>query len=430
MGNESLNLFKQANRYIPSGVNSPVRAFRGVGGTPVFIRKGKGPFIWDEDGKRYLDFCASWGPLIFGHAPKGLLAAIRSGLANGTSFGAVTRKEVELARAIHSLYPSMQKIRLTSSGTEAVMSAVRLARGFTGRNKIVKIDGGYHGHVDSLLVKTGSGGATFGIPDSAGVPDELARLTISISFNDRAALEKVFQTEGPQIAAFILEPVPANMGVVLPEAGYLQNARAVTKKCGALLIFDEVITGFRMSAGGAQKYFGVQPDLTCLGKILGGGLPLAAFGGRADVMDFLAPAGPVYQAGTLSGNPVAVCAALWMTGRFADRRKQSVFKNLHTRVEKFYTGLRDFIAKKKLSCRLNSTRSMFTLFFSSGPVTDYASAKKCDTGRYARFFHYCLERGIYLAPSQFEANFISTEHTDAHLEKTLSVFQRALLAQA
>lgn len=419
---------------IPGGVNSPVRAFGAVGGEPVFVRRGKGPWIWDEKGKKYLDFCASWGPLIFGHAPEGLIREVKKALADGTSFGACTAKEVKLAQKIRDFFPSMEKIRLVSSGTEAVMSAIRLARGFTSRKKVLKIDGGYHGHVDSLLVKAGSGGATFGVPDSAGIPEELSRLTLTIPFNDFEALEKIFRQEGDEIAAFILEPVPANMGVVLPKDGYLEKARAVTQQYGSLLIFDEVITGFRVSPGGAQESYGVKPDLTCLGKILGGGFPLAAFGGRADIMDRLAPEGPVYQAGTLSGNPIAVTAALWMVKNVGARSPRprakgegtSPLRALNHRASEFFAALNNEIRRREWPVRLNSIASMFTLFFTPLPVTDYVSAKQSDTARYARFFHACLKNGIYLAPSQFEANFISTAHTEAFLKKALSVFRKAL----
>jgi glutamate-1-semialdehyde 2,1-aminomutase len=417
------NLYKTAQKYIPSGVNSPVRAFRAVGGDPVFVARGKGPYFWDEGGKRYLDFCCSWGPLLFGHAPAGLIGVLRQAVPKGTSFGAATSGEIKLARAIQGFFPSMEKIRLVSSGTEAVMSAVRLARGFTGRKKILKLDGGYHGHADSLLVKAGSGVATFGIPDSAGVPEELARLTLSIPFNDLPALETVLKKEGLQIAAFILEPVPANMGVVLPEPGYLQQVRKLTRKYGILLIFDEVITGFRVSPGGAQEYYGIRPDLTCFGKILGGGLPLAAFGGRTDIMDYLAPGGPVYQAGTLSGNPVAVAAALWMLGEIrkkspAGKKKSAGIKSLDAVASDFYCRLDEAIRKNRWPVQLNRIGSMFTFFFSTHPVTDYASAKRSDTQRYARFFHACLKAGIYLAPAQFEANFISFAHSGTLLRRT------------
>lgn len=442
----SKNLFTLAQKFIPSGVNSPVRAFCAVGGNPLFIRRGKGPFIWDEQGNRYLDFCASWGPLIFGHAPLGLIQTLRREIANGTSFGAATRKEIELAQKIHSFFPSIEKVRLVSSGTEAVMSAIRLARGFTGRKKILKIDGGYHGHVDSLLVKTGSGGTTFGIPNSAGIPKELARLTISIPFNDFKALASIFKKEGKQIAAFILEPVPANMGVVLPQKGYLELARRLTRRYESLLIFDEVITGFRVARGGAQEFFGIKPDMTCLGKILGGGLPIAAFGGQSEIMNQLAPAGPVYQAGTLSGNPVAVTAALWMLENLSLRALKgrsnlgheiasSAFRPsrndrkgaLNRRSALFFERFHRFIEKNDLPVQLNAIASMFTLFFTPSPVTDYASAKKSDTKRFARFFHFCLKNRLYLAPSQFEANFISTAHTPLHLEEGLSTFKKALL---
>jgi len=418
-------LFHEAEQVIPSGVNSPVRAFKSVGGSPVFMAKGKGPWLWDENGTRYLDFCASWGPMLFGHAPAALITRVARELRNGTSFGTATAKEVELAFKIRHLYPSMEKLRLVSSGTEAVMSAVRLARGATGRKKIIKIDGGYHGHVDSLLVKAGSGLATFGTADSAGVPEELAALTISIPFNDVTALSEAMQHDGGQVAAVILEPVPANMGVVLPEKNYLARIEELVHAHKALLIFDEVITGFRLSAGGLQQVFGMKPDLTCLGKILGGGFPLAAFGGRKDLMDHLAPKGPVYQAGTLSGNPAAVTAALWMLEQMEKKQPHAA---LNKRAGVFFKKLQRQITQRGLPVQLNATGSMFTLFFTSTPVTDYRSAKTSDTQRYARFFHSCLEQGLYLAPSQFEANFISTTHTAAHLEKALEIFLTALEA--
>lgn len=422
--NLNLSLYEEAVQVIPSGVNSPVRAFRAVGGSPIFIRRGKGPFIWDESGKKYLDLCLSWGPLLFGHAPDGLIETVRREIKEGTSFGAATRKEVLLAKAIRSFFPSVEKVRLVSSGTEAVMSAVRLARGFTGRKKILKIDGGYHGHVDSLLVKAGSGGATFGVSDSAGIPEELAKLTLSIPFNDRKALEGILKKQAGQIAAFILEPVPANMGVVLPKPGYLESVRALTKQNGILLIFDEVITGFRLSPGGAQEFFGIRPDLTCLGKILGGGFPLAAFGGRAEIMDCLAPGGSVYQAGTLSGNPIAVSAALWMLSNLRGK----ILQDLNRSALSFYQELQGFMDQKSLPVQLNSIASMLTLFFSSEPVQDYSSAKKSDTKRFAVFFQECLKRGVYLAPSQFEANFLCLAHSRKDLARILQVFRKALAA--
>lgn len=410
-------LFRRAAKVIPGGVNSPVRAFGSVGGTPCFIQKAKGAYLWDETGKKYLDFCASWGPMLLGHTPDGLLTALRKEAARGTSFGAATRKEVELAEKINLFFPSMEKARLVSSGTEAVMSAIRLARGFTGRSKILKIDGGYHGHADSLLVKAGSGLATFGIPGSAGVPKELAKLTLTIPFNDEAALERIFKKEGKNIAAFIIEPVPANMGVILPRPGYLQKVRAITKKYGTILIFDEVITGFRLARGGAQEFYNIRPDLTTLGKILGGGLPIAAFGGRKEIMNKLAPLGPVYQAGTLSGNPIAVSAALWMLKNLENRK---VYRELNQKAEKFYQRLRKVLKQKKTPVQLNAIGSMFTLFFTMSPVTDYQSAKTSDTRRYATFFHALLQNGIYTAPSQFEANFISAAHTAKELSRFLS----------
>lgn len=413
----STSLYQRATQVIPGGVNSPVRAFKVVGGDPIFVKKGKGPWIWDEEGRRYLDFCSSWGALLFGHAPAGMISQVSRDIKNGTSFGIATRNEVALAEAIRELYPSMEMLRLVSSGTEAVMSAIRLARGFTGRTKIVKIDGGYHGHADSLLVKAGSGSLTLGMADSAGVPEVLARETLSVPFNDIRTLENVFEKYGKEIAALVIEPVPANMGVVLPAPGYLAAGRQMTKKYGALLVFDEVITGFRMAPGGAQEVYGIQPDLTCLGKILGGGFPIAAFGGRKDIMEKLAPLGPVYQAGTLSGNPAAVSAALWVI------RQLRVVKKNNATAEKFFTRLRQSIQKKRAPVQLNTAGSMFTLFFTPDPVTDFASAKKSDTKRFAAFFHHCLKRGIYLSPAQFEADFVSSAHTPAQLEKFVQAFE-------
>ena len=420
------SLYQTSKKLIPSGVNSPVRAFGSVGGTPVFMRKGQGAYIWDEKGKRYVDFCASWGALLFGHAPKGLVRRLQREIPKGTSFGTATAKEVTLAKKVNKFFPSVEKMRLVSSGTEAVMSSIRLARGATGRKKILKIDGGYHGHVDSLLIKAGSGAATFGIPDSAGIPTELSRLTLTIPFNDIKSLEYVFEREGHNIAAFILEPVPANMGVVEPDPEYLKKARAITKQYGALLIFDEVITGFRVSKGGAQKHYGIKPDLTCLGKIMGGGMPLAAFGGAAKIMNHLAPEGAVYQAGTLSGNPVAVTASLWVMEELAKKSKN--FEAIHKRAAKFYQQIWAMILDAAWPVQLNALGPMFTLFFNSGPVTDYETAKRSDTKRFAKFFHECLKNGVYLAPSQFEANFITAAHSETELKKALNVFKKALKA--
>ncbi len=416
-------LFEAAQKVIPGGVNSPVRAFKAVGGVPVFVKRAKGPYLYSEDGKRYLDFIGSWGPMLFGHAPDGLVRAVSKKIKDGTSFGAPTKEETQLAEAIRDFFPSIQKVRLTNSGTEAVMSAVRLARGYTGRARILKVDGGYHGHVDSLLIQAGSGATTFGIPDSKGIPSGLSHLSLSVPYNDIAALKCAFKKIGKEIAAFVLEPVPGNMGTILPSEGYLEAAREITKKYGALLVFDEVMTGFRITEGGAQKLYGVKPDLTCLGKIVGGGMPLAAFGGRADIMNFLAPLGPVYQAGTLAGNPAAVSAALWMLNEIKTKKPHAA---LHKRCAKFYAGLHQFIRAKQLPVTLNHIGSMWTLFFTKGPVTDYVSAKSSNTKAFAKFFHRCLAQGVYLAPAQFEANFISAAHTDDQLKLALSKIQKAL----
>ena len=424
--NKSRQLFLKALTHIPGGVNSPVRAFRAVGGTPRFIRKGKGAFVWDIDGNRYLDFVGSWGPLILGHADLAVTRAVQSAAACGTSFGAPTEHEVELAELIKSAFPSIEKVRLVSSGTEAVMSAVRLARGVTGRNKVLKCDGCYHGHVDSLLVGAGSGMATLGVAESPGIPDALARLTISIPYNDLQALERVFLRHGRDIACFILEPVAANMGVVLPKPGYLKEVRALTKRHGALLIFDEVITGFRIAFGGAQEYFGVQADLTCLGKILGGGLPIGAFGGSRRLMDHLAPDGKVYQAGTLSGNPLATCAGIETLMKL---KKKGFYKKLNSESGRFYEMVDTAIRKHSVPAILNRIGSCFTLFFAPGAVTDFRLAKRSDVKRYANYFHRLLHEGIYTAPSQFEANFISAAHSRKELTragKIISKFLRML----
>ncbi len=419
-----MNWYDRARERIPAGVNSPVRAFQAVGGDPVFIRRGRGPYLWDEKDNRYIDFCGSWGALLFGHSPLGLIKTLNREMIHGTSFGTATTKEVRLAEKIHAFFPSIENVRLVSSGTEAVMSAVRLARGFTGRGKVLKIDGGYHGHVDSLLVKAGSGAATFGVPDSAGIPDALAALTLSVPFNDEAALRKVFNRDGQKIAAFVLEPVPANMGVVAPSKSYLKLARALTKKFGTVLIFDEVITGFRVSAGGAQKRYGITPDLTCLGKILGGGFPIAAFGGRKKIMEKLAPLGAVYQAGTLSGNPIAVSASLWMLSEIERTRSKSFIGAEAAKM--FFSLLEKAIRKERMPVTLNYEASMFTIFFTPKPVTDFASAKKSDTLLFAKFFHECLKRGVYLSPSQFEANFISAAHSRKILKEAAGVILEAL----
>jgi len=409
---DSKSLFEAACRRIPGGVNSPVRAFRGVGGEPFFVARGEGARIWDVEGRSYLDFLGSWGPLILGHAAPTVVAAVTEAAARGTSYGAPTALEVEMAEAITAAYPSIELVRLVSSGTEAALSAIRVARGATGRELLLKFDGCYHGHSDSLLVKAGSGGATFSIPDSAGVPAPLAQLTLTAAFNDLDGVRAIFRERGRKIAAVIVEPVAGNMGVVPPRPGFLEGLRELTKAHDAVLIFDEVITGFRVAYGGAQELYGVQPDLTCLGKIIGGGLPVGAYGGSRSLMNHVAPLGAVYQAGTLSGNPLAVAAGLATLARLRDRE---VYRRLEALGSELERGLRDAAAKANVPLTVNRVGSMLTAFFCDGAVTDYASAKRADTKRYARYFHAMLERGVFLAPSQFEAAFVSLAHTDADI---------------
>lgn len=406
----SEELFARALQCIPGGVNSPVRAFRSVGGKPPFIARGEGARIWDVDGREYIDYVGSWGPLLFGHRPVEVLTALEEVLKTGTSFGAPTEREVELAELICECLPSVEKVRLVNSGTEATMAAIRLARGFTGRDRIVKFDGCYHGHGDSLLVKAGSGVATLGLPDSPGVPAALAELTTVLPYNNVSALEDEFRVRGREIACVIVEPVAGNMGCVPPRPGYLQAMREMTQRYGALLIFDEVMTGFRVAAGGAQQLYGIQPDLTTLGKVIGGGLPVGAYGGRADIMNKVAPAGPVYQAGTLSGNPLAVAAGLAMLQKIRKDNPYPLLESLGARLQAGFAG-------KKL--RLNRVGSMFTVFFTENDVTDFASARACDAQKFNRYFHSMLEQGIYLAPSPFEAAFISTAHTAADIDRTI-----------
>ncbi|MDR0354522.1 MAG: glutamate-1-semialdehyde 2,1-aminomutase, partial [Deltaproteobacteria bacterium] len=397
-------LYEQAIKLIPGGVNSPVRACQAVGATPRFVKRGSGARLFDEDGRQYLDLVCSWGPLIFGHCPPSVVKAIQEAAANGPTFGAPTSQEIDLARAINRNYPSMEMIRLVSTGTEAAMSAIRLARGFTGRDKIVKFQGCYHGHADSLLVAAGSGLATFSLPSSAGVPKDFAALTITSPYNDLEALKSLFQKAGPEIAAVIIEPVAGNMGLVLPEPGFLEGLAELCRKNGSLFICDEVITGFRLGLGGAQALYGLTPDLTILGKIIGGGLPLAAFGGKREVMENLAPSGEVYQAGTLSGNPVAVAAGLATIDRL---EKESVYGRIEHMASSFAAGLRELTYKKGLPAFVNQIGSMLTLFFTEGPVKDLDSAKKCDLDLYAKWFRAMLDKGVWLPPSQFETFFIS-----------------------
>jgi len=410
---------------IPGGVNSPVRAFRAVGGKPPFIQRGNGSRIWDVDGNEYIDYIGSWGPLIFGHRPPEIVQALNEVLEIGTSFGAPTEREVEIAELITKLVPSVEKVRLVNSGTEATLSAIRLARGFTGRDRIVKFDGCYHGHGDSLLVKAGSGVATLGLPDSPGVPATLAELTTVLPFNNPAALMKEFDAHRKEIACVIIEPIVGNMGCVLPRGDFLRILRDVTKQFGALLIFDEVMTGFRVALGGAQAKYGVNADLITLGKVIGGGLPVGAYGGRSDIMDRVAPAGPVYQAGTLSGNPLAVAAGLATLRRLQKENPYDKLESLGARLER---GLLAAAAQANVPARMNRAGSMFTLFFTDRDVFDFESAKTSDMHRFNRFFHAMLDQGVFLPPSQFEAAFISAAHTAADIDLTIEAAVKAFSA--
>ena len=412
----SEKLFVEALKFIPGGVNSPVRAFRAVGGRPFFVDKAKGARIWDVDGNELIDYVGTWGPAILGHAHPKIISAVKAAADKGTSFGIPNPLEVKMARLICEWVPGIQKVRMTNSGTEACMSAIRLARGFTKRDKIIKFDGCYHGHADSLLVKAGSGALTFGSPDSAGVPADFAKHTIVLPFNEPAAVKSAFAKNKNRIAAIIVEPVPGNAGLYLPNKDYLEFLRDITEANGALLIFDEVMTGFRLAKGGAQERFGILPDLTCLGKIIGGGLPVGAFGGRGEIMDWLAPLGPVYQAGTLSGNPVAMAAGI---AALEELHRCDGYRKLEDLGAQLETGIGAGARRAKIPVQFNRCGSMFCIYFASQPVHNLFDAMKSDRRRFAKFFHGMLAAGFYFAPSQFEAGFISLAHTGADIEKTI-----------
>ena len=413
---QSQKLFERAQLSIPGGVNSPVRAWRGVGGTPRFIARGEGAHLFDADDNEYIDYICSWGPLLLGHRHPEILDAIHQALARGTSFGAPTEQEIELAETIRAMVPSMQMVRLVNSGTEATMSALRVARGFTNRELTIKFEGCYHGHVDSLLVKAGSGVATLGLPDSPGVPKGFSDTTIAIPFNNVEAVEDAFRTHPDKIAAVIVEPVCGNMGCIPPNGGYLEALRRITERHEALLIFDEVMTGFRVAPGGAQQLYNIKPDLTTLGKVIGGGLPIAAYGGRRDIMTYIAPSGPIYQAGTLSGNPLAVASGLAMLRHI--QAHPEIYEQLNRATARLATCGPENVT-------VNRIGSMMTWFFTDADVTDYDTAKLSDTIRFGKFFHAMLERGIYLPPSQFEALFVSTAHTAADLERTVEAARQS-----
>ena len=420
---KSQQLFAQAQQFIPGGVNSPVRSFRAVSGTPPFIARGQGCRVSDVDGNEYIDYLGSWGPLVLGHAHPVVVEALQRAAEGGTSFGAPVELEVELARCICQALPSVDRVRLVSSGTEACMSAIRLARAYTGRSKIIKFSGCYHGHADGLLVKAGSGAMTHGIPTSAGVPESYAAETLVADYNDVASVESCFQAWPDAIAGIIVEPVAGNMGVVPPAGGFLESLRRITAENGAMLIFDEVITGFRLAYGGAQTLYGITPDITCLGKIIGGGLPVGAYGGRQDIMEMVAPLGPMYQAGTLSGNPLAVTAGLTT---LTELQRAGTYERLESLAGRLADGLTQAFARAEVPGTLNRVGSMLTGFFTAGPVESLAQVEQADTEAYGRYFHAMLERGVYLAPSQFEAGFVSLAHTEADIDRTLEIAAAAL----
>lgn len=409
-------LFNKAIELMPGGVNSPVRAFKAVGGSPLFISKAKGSKIYDVDGNEYIDFVLSWGPMILGHSHPTVIKSLKSAIEKGTSYGAPTPLEIELAKMIINAYPSIEKVRMVNSGTEATMSAIRVSRGFTKRDKIIKFEGCYHGHADGLLVRAGSGATTFGVPDSPGVPNSYAKNTITLPFNNEKIFKNVIRKDWKSIACVIIEPVVGNMGCVLPKPGFLDTIREETEKYGIILIFDEVMTGFRVSYGGAQAYYGIKPDLTCLGKVIGGGLPVGAYGGRKDIMSIVAPEGPVYQAGTLSGNPIAMTAGIETLKILS---KKDTYKKLESTMEHLEDGLKDAAKKSEVKTKFYRAGTMFCTYFTDKDVIDYKTAKTSDTEKFSRFFIDMLNNGIYLAPSQFEAGFISTAHTKIDIDKTI-----------
>jgi len=422
-GARSRKLFEEAKKHIPGGVNSPVRAFRSVGGDPLFIRKAKGSKITDADGRSYIDYVLSWGPMILGHAHPKVSSALRKAVANGTSFGAPTELEITLAKLVKKAVPSIELVRMVSSGTEATMSAIRAARGFTGRDKVLKFDGCYHGHGDSLLVKAGSGVATFGLPDSPGVPADLAKHTLTVAFNDLSAVRDLCARQGEQIACIIVEPVVGNMGCVPPEPGFLQGLRQVCDQYGIMLILDEVMTGFRVAFGGAQQLYKIKPDLTTLGKVIGGGLPVGAYGGRRDIMEKIAPLGPIYQAGTLSGNPLAMTAGIETLRLLSG---PGVYRTLEQRSAELEKGLRDAAREAGVPATVNRVGSMFTTFFTDRKVRDFASAKTSDTAKFGAFFRAMLANGVNLAPSQFEAAFLSLAHSKSDIARTIEAARKSL----
>jgi glutamate-1-semialdehyde 2,1-aminomutase len=422
MGEKSKRLFAKARRLIPGGVNSPVRAGKAVGVAPPFIARAQGCHLWDVDHRRYIDYVCSWGPMILGHGHPKVARALQERIPKGTSYGAPTQLEVEMAQTIVDMVPSVEMVRMVNSGTEATMSAIRLARGYTGREKIVKFEGCYHGHADSLLVSAGSGVATFGIPGCPGVPAGLAGHTLSLRFNDLGEVEETMERLGREVAAVIVEPIPGNMGVVPPKEGFLKGLREVTARTGSLLIFDEVISGFRVGPGGAQEMYGITPDLTCLGKIIGGGLPVGAYGGRKEIMLSVAPEGKIYQAGTLSGNPLAMAAGL---ATLKELRKGKVYRELEEKGRRLFTGLAHAAEEAGLEVTVNWVGSMGTLFFTKETVTDFASAKSSDTGMFSRFYASMLDQGVYLAPSAFEAWFLSTAHDEKSIDRALTCAERS-----